>query len=171
MGGISRRSALVAMCGSLASAASVGAWLVTGWVQETVPAAGRRIRTSFGSVQVVASRWEAGAAVRSSRSSGVAADDWSDRVVVLVEVRNDSRSPVRVAPGQFRLRVGDVGPVIDVMRSEPHGGRVAPGRVLHMLLTFAVARQDSSFGLEYWEAGKEWTFAGAAVRVDPHPLA
>ena len=120
MGGISRRSALVAMCGSLASAASVGAWLVTGWVQDSVPAAaGRRIRTSFGSVQVVASRWEAGAAVQPSGSSGVAADGWSDRVVVLVEVRNDSGSPVRVAPGQFRLRVGDVGPALDVPPSHP----------------------------------------------------
>lgn len=170
MSGISRRSALVAAFGSVASAASVGAWLVTGWVHDTVPAAGRRIRTSFGSVQVMASRWEAGDAVGPSEPSGVAADGWSDRVVVLVEVRNDSGSPVRVAPGQFRLRVGDEGPAVDVSRSEPHGGTIAPGRVLHLLLTFAVGTVHAPFGLEYWEAGPESSLAEGAARVEPHPL-
>ncbi len=168
MSGISRRSALVAACGSLASAASVGAWLVTGWAHDTAPAAGRRIRTSFGSVQVVASRWEAGQQPAATGHSGVAATHWSDRVVVLVEVRNDSRQPVRVAPGQFRLRAGDTGPSVDFIRAEPHGGMVAPGRVLHLLLTFAVSPGFATFGLEYWESGAEASLVAAPARFEPH---
>lgn len=173
MSGISRRSALVAACGSLASAASVGAWMLSGWVQDTVPAHARRIRTSFGSVQVVASRWEAGArpaAVEPADPSGVGAAAWSDRVVVLVEVRNETRRPVRVAPGQFRLRVGSQGPSVDFLRAEPHGGTVAPGRVLHLLLTFPGSQESTSFGLEYWDPGAGTSLAVTAARVAPRPV-
>ena len=173
MSGISRRSALVAACGSLVSAASVGAWMVSGWVHDTVPAHARRIRTSFGSVQVVASRWEAGtgpAAGEPTEPSGVAAAAWFDRVVVLVEVRNETRQPVRVAPGQFRLRVGSQGPGVDFLRAEPHGGTVAPGRMLHLLLTFPVSQESTSFGLEYWDPGAGMSLATAAARIVPHPV-
>lgn len=170
MSGISRRSALVVACGSLASAASVGALLVSGWVHHTVPAGGRRIRTSFGSVQVVASRWEAGEQPVASGHSGAATAGWSDRVVVLVEVHNDSRQLVRVAPGQFRLRVGTAGPSVDYLRAEPHGGLVAPGRVLDLLLTFAVSPDSTTFGLEYWEPGADASLVAAAARVEPHPV-
>jgi hypothetical protein len=148
----------------------VGAWLVSGWVHDTVPAGSRRIRTSFGSVQVVASRWEAGERTVASGHAGAAAAGWSDRVVVLVEVRNDSRQLVRVAPGQFRLRVGAAGPSVDYLRAEPHGGLVAPGRVLHLLLTFAVSAEAEGFGLEYWEAGADGSLVAAPARVEPHPV-
>lgn len=173
MSGISRRSALVAACGSLVSAASVGAWMVSGWVHDTVPAHARRIRTSFGSVQVVASRWEAGtgpATGEPAEPSEAAAAAWSDRVVVLVEVRNETRQPVRVAPGQFRLRVGSQGPSVDFLRAEPHGGTVAPGRMLHLLLTFPASRESTSFGLEYWDPGAGAPLVTAAARIAPHPL-
>lgn len=173
MSGISRRAALVAACGSLASAASVGAWMVSGWVHDTVPSHARRIRTSFGSVQVVASRWEAGArptAGQPAEGSDVAAAAASDRVVVLVEVRNETRQPVRVAPGQFRLRVGTQGPSVDFLRAEPHGGTVAPHRVLHLLLTFPVAQESTGFGLEYWDPGAGTSPAAAAARIAPHPV-
>lgn len=173
MSGISRRAALVAACGSLASAASVGAWMVSGWVHDAVPSHARRIRTSFGSVQVVASRWEAGArptAGEPAEPSGVAAAAWSDRVVVLVEVRNETRQPVRVAPGQFRLRVGSRGPSVDFLRAEPHGGTVAPGRMLHLLLTFPVAGESTGFGLEYWDPSSGTSLATAAARIAAHPV-
>jgi hypothetical protein len=170
--GISRRSALVAACGSLASAASVGAWMLSGWVQDTVPTHARRIRTSFGSVRVVASRWEAGArpvAGEAADRSPVDPASWSDRVVVLVEVQNETRQPVRVAPGQFRLRVGSRGPTVDFLRAEPHGGTVAPGRVLHLLLTFAVSQQGTTFGLEYWDPAAGASLGTAAARIAPQP--
>jgi hypothetical protein len=166
--GISRRSALVAAFGSLASAASVGAWLVSGWVQDTVPAGSRRIRTSFGSVQVLASRWEAGEQPATAARSGAAQTTWSDQVVVLVEVRNDSRALVRVAAEQFRLRAGDGGPRVDFLRAEPPSGTVAPGRVLHLLLTFAVSPGFASFGLEYREAGVEEPLVAVSARFEPH---
>jgi hypothetical protein len=146
----------------------VGAWLVSGWVHDTVPAHGRRIRTSFGSVQVVASRWEAGGPPTASGSAGVAAP-WSDRVVVLVEVRNETRQPVRVAPGQFRLRVGAEGPSVDFLGAEPHGGTVAPGRLFHLRLTFLVPSEPATFGLEYWEVGASTSLVAAPARFDPHP--
>ena len=36
---------------------------------------------------------------------------------------------------------------MDFLRAEPHGGTVAPGRMLHLLLTFPASRESTSFGL------------------------
>ena len=156
MSAMSRRSVLAAACGSLASAASVSAWLVRGWVHDTGPAAhGRRIRTSFGSVVLVASRWEAGAVGAGAAQSGTAGAAWTDTIVVLVEVRNESPGTVRVAPGQFRLRIGREGPGMTFISAEPPGGAVAAGRVLHLRLTFQAPPEPSPLGLEYWEVGSE----------------
>lgn len=156
---LSRRSAIVAACGSMASAASVSAWLLRGWGQDAAPPHGRRIRTSFGSVQLVASRWEAGAGQPSTSRPAEVTTAWSDRIVVLVEVRNESGAPVRVAPGQFRLRVGSDGPTVALLLAEPHGGVVAPGRVLQLRLTFVAPPGHPALALEYLEAG------GAASHV------
>jgi hypothetical protein len=155
---VSRRSAIVAAFGSMASAASVSAWLLRGWGQDATPAHGRRIRTRFGSVQLVASRWEAGTGQPGTGQpgtgrSGEVATAWADRIVVLVEVRNESGSPIRVTPGQFQLRVGSDGPTVALLLAEPHGGVVAPRRVLQLRLTFLAPAGHPALALEYQETG------------------
>jgi hypothetical protein len=151
---LSRRAALLAACGSVAGGASVGTWLVREWVR-AVPTPGRRIRTGFGAVVLLASRREP-AAVQPVDGPGVdgavVPAAASDQVVVLVEVRNESAGPVRIAPGQFLLRVGEVGPPVAFLGSEPYGGVVAPGRVLQLRLTFLVPAGKDSYGLEFWES-------------------
>jgi hypothetical protein len=154
---LSRRAALLAACGSVAGGASVGTWLVREWVR-TTPPPGKRIRTAFGAVVLVASRREP-AATQSVGGPGVdgtsTSSAASDQVVVLVEVRNESAGPVRVAPGQFQLRVGEAGPAVAFLASEPYGGVVAPGRVLQLRLTFLVPSGEGSYGLEFQELGQE----------------
>ena len=170
MSQMSRRSALLATIGGMASAASVSAWLVRGWVDETAPAQGRRIRTSFGSVLLVASRWEAGPGLASAATAGESEAVWLDRVVVLVEVRNQSQQPVRVAPAQFLLRVGRQGPTMTFVGAEPYGGVIAAGRTLHLRLTFLTTSQSSPLGLEYWEDGGQVSQVAALARTGSHVL-
>ncbi|MGZ8743552.1 MAG: hypothetical protein ACXWXO_11585 [Nocardioides sp.] len=170
MSGISRRSALLATIGGMASAASVSAWLVRGWADETAPAQGRRIRTSFGSVLLVASRWEAGPGLAGATSSGESEAVWLDRVIVLVEVRNQSQRPVRIAPGQFLLRVGQQGPTMTFVGAEPYGGIIAAGRMLHLRLTFLTPSQFSPLGLEYWEDGGQVSQVAALAATGSHSL-
>jgi hypothetical protein len=160
---MSRRTALVAACGSAAGGVTVGTWLVRTWVRERVPDASEPIRTGFGLVRLVASRREPGSSPDPSHAGHdeQALGVWPDRVVVLVEVRNDSRQPVRVAPGQFRLRVLDSGTTVTFVRAEPHGGVVAPGRVMELLLTFLAPPGPETFALEFAEAGGD--VAGAAA--------
>jgi hypothetical protein len=151
---LSRRAALLAACGSVAGGASVGTWLVREWVR-TTPPQGKRIRTGFGAVVLLASHREpATTQPAGAPGAGVArvpsAGD-SDQVVVLVEVRNESTGPVRIAPGQFQLRTGDAGPAVAFLGSEPYGGVVAPGRVLQLRLTFLVPSGEGSYGLEFRE--------------------
>ena len=151
---LSRRAALLAACGSVAGGASVGTWLVREWVR-TTPPPGKRIRTAFGAVVLLASRREPAAAPPPDGSGVGGASTQpvgsSDQVVVLVEVRNESTGAVRVAPGQFLLRLGEVGPAVTFLGAEPYGGVVAPGRVLQLRLTFLVPSGDGSYGLEFWE--------------------
>ena len=153
---LSRRAALLAACGSVAGGASVGTWLVREWTRTTPPAV-KQIRTAFGADVLVASRRER-AAASSVGGPGVdgasVLEPDSDQVVVLVEVRNESAGPVRIAPGQFQLRVGEVGPAVAFLGSEPYGGTVAPGRVLQLRLTFLVPSGEGSYGLEFQEFGQ-----------------
>jgi hypothetical protein len=154
----------------MASAATMSAWLVRGWVDETAPAQVRRIRTSFGSVLLVASRWEAGPGLAGAAAPGESEAVWLDRVVVLVEVRNQSQQPVRIAPGQFLLRVGRQGPTLTFVGAEPYGGVIAAGRILHLRLTFLTPSQSSPLGLEYWEDGGEVSQVAALAPTGSHPL-
>ena len=150
---LSRRAALLAACGSVAGGASVGSLLVREWVRTAPPA--KRIRTAFGAVVLLASRREPADAspVDGPGTGGASALTAvaSDQVVVLVEVRNESAGPVRIAPGQFRLRVDEAGPAMAFLGAEPYGGVVAPGRVLQLRLTFLVPSGNGSYGLEFQE--------------------
>ncbi len=164
---LSRRAALLAACGSVAGGASVGTWLVREWVR-TAPTPGKRIRTAFGAVVLLASRREPADAspVDGPGVDGASAPSAveSDQVVVLVEVRNDSAGSVRIAPGQFQLRVGEVGPAVAILGAEPYGGVVAPGRVLQLRLTFLVPSGDGSYGLEFQEFDRPVSTVTARAR-------
>jgi hypothetical protein len=150
---LSRRSTMLAACGSVVSTAYAGAWLVREWVHDTVPGRGRKQRTRFGTVAVLAARREPARHTQQAGHSEAAHAIWSHRVIALVELRNDSSRPVLVSPGQFRLRLGASGPTVSYYGSEPSGGQLEQGRTMQMRISFLTPGEAGAVALEYTEAG------------------
>ena len=144
---------MLAACGSVVSTAYAGAWLVRGWVHDTVPGRGRKHKTRFGTVAVVAARREPARHAQEPGHSEAAHAVWSHRVIALVERRNDSNRPVLVSPGQFRLRLGVSGPTVSYYDSEPSGGQLEPGRTRQLRISFLTPGETDAVALEYTEAG------------------
>jgi hypothetical protein len=156
---MSRRSAVLAACGSLVSGALAGAaW----WGRD--PAADRSRPGAGGAgaltVSVLGSRrgaLRAGHALHSQHAlpATAAAEhlEWSDTVVADVEVHNPTQSPLLVSPGQFRIRVGGDGPTVTYYDSERAVGALAAGRTVRMWISYLVPPGSPPVSLEYAAAG------------------
>jgi hypothetical protein len=155
---MSRRSALVAACGSLSGATLGAAW----WWHDPVADRSRlgAGRAAALTVSVLGSRrgsLRAGHASHSHHAppSTVAAEhlEWSDTVVTDVEVHNPTQRPLLVSPGQFRMRVGGDGPTVSYYDSERAVGVLAAGRTVRMWISYLVPPGSPPLSLEYAAAG------------------
>jgi hypothetical protein len=166
MAQLTRRQVLTATGGGLAAVAVVG---VTGHsvLRVLMPTLGLRDlsqATAFGRVAVLGARREHRSGVagshHGSNASGAGSDHlapehqpWAEIVRADIEVENLSRRPVLLSPGQFRLRVGETGPTVSLYEAGHRVLALAGGTVLTTWVGFLVPPEESSFAIEYTEAG------------------
>ncbi len=166
MAELTRRQVLTGTGGGLAGIAVVG---VTGHsvLRVLVPTLGRpdlSQPTAFGRVAVLGARREHRAGLAGSHHGSDASGSGSDRVAPQhqpwaelvradIEVENLSRRPVLLSPGQFRLRVGDTGPTVSLYEAGHRVLALAGGTVLTTWVGFLAPPDESSFAIEYTEAG------------------
>ena len=163
---LTRRQVLSATAGGLTAVAVVG---VTGHsaLRVLVPALGHpdlSQATAFGRVAVLGARREHGSGPAGSHhgrnASGAGSDHlapqhqpWTDILRAEIEVENLSRRPVLLSPGQFRLRVGATGPTVSLYEAGHRVLALAGGTVLTTWVGFLAPPEESSFTIEYTEAG------------------
>jgi hypothetical protein len=124
-------------------------------VHDTTPGRGRKHKTRFGTLAVVAARREPARHAQQPGHAEAAHAVWSHRVIALVELRNDSNRPVLVSPGQFRLRLGASGPTVSYYDSEPSGGQLERAKTMQLRISFLTPGETGEVVLEYTEAGAQ----------------
>lgn len=162
MAGVSRRAALSAAGGGVASAVAAGVVLMRAHTS-VGPIHGRAIATSFGSVSLRGSRLLLATAGVVQHEHGHAASGalvpsavhgaWTDAVEVDVEVHNGLHSPMELSPGQFRVRVDDTGPTVSLYSADRDAGPVEPGSTTTMRIRYLVPPPDRGLSLEFADAG------------------
>jgi hypothetical protein len=159
---ISRRKLLVVLGGTAASAAvatvTLGREPSAARAQVT---RGRGQWTSFGSVSLLGWSRHSLAPAGSHRGHDVSSvpvpsavhGAWTDAVVVDVEVHNGGRTPMELAPGQFRVRVDEDGPTVSLYRADRVAGAMAAGTTATMRISYLVPPKGRDLSLEFADAG------------------
>lgn len=164
MARLSRRNAVLGVCGALASGVAAQAWFDSGPTRTGPPTRGRGAPTAFGSVAVLGSSrrtrtLDGGTAHlhgdhHPERPAAAAALPglWSDTVRVEVEVHNGLNRPLLFSPGQFRLRVGTNGPSVTPYDAERPPGSLPAGRTLTTWVSYLTPGEADELGIEFTEA-------------------
>jgi hypothetical protein len=165
---ISRRKILAVLAGTAASAAAANLALSRGR-SSPEPTRGRGQRTSFGSVALLAwSRQTLAPSAPASRHHHADSTTpvpsavhgaWTDAVEVDVEVHNGTRQPMRLSPGQFRVRVDGNGPTVSLYRADRGPGAVAAGSTTTMRISYLAPPRSRPLSLEFDDADAMTTLA------------
>lgn len=172
MAELGRRALVVAVSGGAVSLAAVS--LSRGW-SVTGAAPGTPVRTSFGSVAVLASSRidtvgsgashspHAGHASPASTSgAGLSADApvpsavhgaWTGGLVVEVEVRNRLRRPVELSPGQFRVQVDRDGPTVSLYSADHEAAPLDPGSTRTLRISYLAPPAERALSLVFADTG------------------
>lgn len=162
---LSRRDAMVGLGGCALAAFAAGTYAVNRVGRSESPSLVQGSWTSFGSVAVRG--WSRRAHADGAAVSGHSHHDapgpvgpldgqhdvWGQNVVVAVEVHNDLERPLLFSPGQFRLRVGRVGPSVMPYDAQGSAESVPAGGTLTTWVSFLAPQDGDDLAVEFTEAG------------------
>jgi hypothetical protein len=171
MAEISRRGFMLRSTAGVATAVA-GGLVLRRALAAPPPVLGPGIRTSFGTVALIATSrlvlsqvpgtdhrhdpavgHHGGGEVSADPVASAVHGAWTEAVLVDVVVHNALRSALELSPGQFRVRVEDGGPTVSLYSADRDAGPVEPGSTTAMRIRYLVPPPDRLLSFEFADPG------------------